>query len=52
LARGRTDKAVFGLTYGLSAEKAAGYLGVSADQLEEPKASPAGGSGASNNGGG
>ena len=40
-ARGVGDKENFGLTYGLPAEKAAGYLGLPEDRLVPPKATPA-----------
>ena len=39
-ARGRAGNQPFGLTYGMPAERAAGYLGMPADKLAAPK--PAG----------
>ena len=36
-ARGMAGKEIFSLTYGLSTERAAGYLGVPLDQLAPPK---------------
>lgn len=43
-ARGVGDMAAFGLTYGLSPDKAAGYLGQPPERLAPPKASPGPGS--------